>query len=61
MQLVHAGLVVSLDPAPAASDCRPSPRLGVGSAMTATWVLTLIAVVLYGFMIRDISEEVRGE
>jgi hypothetical protein len=31
-------------------------------AMTAsTWVLTLIAVVLYGFMIRDIIEEVRGE
>ncbi|NIK54637.1 hypothetical protein BJY22_000354 [Kribbella shirazensis] len=30
--------------------------------MTAsTWVLTLIAVVLYGFMIRDIIEEVRGE
>ncbi|GAA2790515.1 hypothetical protein GCM10010522_04860 [Kribbella solani] len=31
-------------------------------AMTAsTWVLTLVAVVLYGFMIRDIMEEVRGE
>lgn len=30
-------------------------------AMTAsTWVLTLIAVVLYSFMIRDIIEEVRG-
>ena len=29
--------------------------------MTGTWVLTLIAVVLYGFMIRDIAEEVRGE
>jgi hypothetical protein len=29
--------------------------------MTGTWVLTLIAVVLYGFMIRDIWEEVRGE
>ncbi|TDW90504.1 hypothetical protein EV137_4322 [Kribbella pratensis] len=29
--------------------------------MTGTWVLTLVAVVLYGFMIRDISEEVRGE
>jgi hypothetical protein len=30
--------------------------------MTASrWVLTLIAVVLYGFMIRDIMEQVRGE
>jgi hypothetical protein len=30
--------------------------------MTAsTWVLTLIAVVLYAFMIRDIVREVRGE
>jgi hypothetical protein len=29
--------------------------------MTATWVLTLIAAVLYAFMIRDIVREVRGE
>lgn len=29
--------------------------------MTGTWILTLIAAVLYGFMIRDIAEEVRGE
>jgi hypothetical protein len=30
--------------------------------MTAsTWVLTLIAAVLYGFMLRDIAREMRGE
>jgi hypothetical protein len=29
--------------------------------MTGTWILTLVAVVLYGFIIRDISAEVRGE
>lgn len=30
--------------------------------MTAsTWVLTLIAAVLYAFMLRDIAAEVRGE
>lgn len=30
--------------------------------MTAsTWVLTLMAAVLYGFMIRDIIREVHGE
>jgi hypothetical protein len=25
------------------------------------WVLTIIAAVLYGFMLRDIAREVRGE
>jgi hypothetical protein len=25
------------------------------------WLLTIIAAVLYGFMLRDIAREVRGE
>jgi hypothetical protein len=28
--------------------------------MTGTWVLTLAAAVLYGFIIRDIARELRG-